>query len=85
MASEWAEEADKQAKGITRDLDEVGKGRSCRFVYQKREARFSLRCGTATRYFGAHDYETDKGMDWLRLRIDVLAAVRSGLQPLDTD
>ncbi|HEY8560405.1 MAG TPA: hypothetical protein VIL74_08500 [Pyrinomonadaceae bacterium] len=72
MASAWAEEADRQAKAITRDLVEVGKPKGFRVTYQKREARFTLRAGTATRYFSAHDYNTERGMDWLQLRIDVL-------------
>ncbi|HYP50841.1 MAG TPA: hypothetical protein VEQ34_07865 [Pyrinomonadaceae bacterium] len=76
MASEWAEEADRQAKAITRDLVEVGKSKGYRVAYQKREARFMLRAGTVTNYFSAHDYNTPKGMDWLQLRIDVLKAVK---------
>ena len=76
MASEWAEEADRQAKAITRDLIEVGKTKGFRVEYQKREARFMLRAGTVTAYFSAHDYNTPKGMDWLQLRIDVLQKVK---------
>lgn len=76
MASEWAEEADKQAKAMTRDLVEVGKSKGYRVTYQKREARFALRAGTVNTYFSAHDYSTPKGMDWLQLRIDVLKAVK---------
>lgn len=76
MASEWAEEADRQAKAITRDLIEVGKSKGYRVTYQKREARFMLRAGTVTAYFSAHDYNTPKGMDWLKLRIDVLQKVK---------
>jgi hypothetical protein len=72
MASEWAEEADRQAKAITRDLVEAGKTKGFRVAYQKREARFVLRVGTVTTYFSAHDYDTPRGMDWLQLRIDVL-------------
>jgi hypothetical protein len=78
MASEWAEEADRQARAITRDLAEVGRKRGFRVEYQKREARFALRAGTATAYFPAHDYQGPKGMDWLRLRINVLSHVRDG-------
>jgi hypothetical protein len=80
MASEWAEEADRQAKGITRDLIEVGKTKGFRVTYQKREARFSLRAGTISAYFSAHDYKTKNGMDWLKLRIDILTTVRNGGQ-----
>ncbi|MDQ4122964.1 MAG: hypothetical protein M3209_16120 [Acidobacteriota bacterium] len=76
MASEWAEEAERQAKGITRDLIEVGKTKGFRVTYQKREARFALRAGTVTAYFSAHDYNTPKGMDWLKLRIDILQKVK---------
>jgi hypothetical protein len=76
MASEWAEEADRQAKAMTRDLVEAGKGKGFRVAYQKREARFMLRAGTVTTYFSAHDYNTPRGMDWLQLRIDVLTAAR---------
>lgn len=76
MASEWAEEADRQAKAITRDLIEVGKTKGFRVTYQKREARFMLRAGTVTAYFSAHDYNTPKGMNWLQLRIDVLQKVK---------
>ena len=76
MASEWAEEADRQAKAITRDLIEVGKTKGFRVEYQKREARFSLRAGTVVTYFSAHDYKRNNGMDWLKLRIDVLSSVR---------
>jgi len=76
MASEWAEEADRQAKAITRDLVEVGKSKGYRVTYQNREARFMLRAGTVTSYFSAHDYNTPKGMDWLQLRIDVFQKVR---------
>jgi len=76
MASEWAEEADRQARAITRDLAEVGRKRGYRVEYQKREARFALRVGTAITYFSAHDYQSPKGMDWLRLRIDILTRVR---------
>ena len=72
MASAWAEEADRQAKAITRDLTEVGQTKGYRVTYQKREARFMLRAGTFTRYFSAHDYNTPDGMNWLQLRIDVL-------------
>lgn len=78
MASEWAEEADRQARAITRDLIEVGRKRGFRVEYQKREARFALRAGAAVSYFPAHDYQSPKGMDWLRLRIDVLTRVRDG-------
>jgi hypothetical protein len=78
MASEWAEEADRQARAITRDLTEVGRKSGFRVEYQKREARFALRAGTNTSYFSAHDYQGPKGMDWLRLRIDVLTRVRDG-------
>ena len=76
MASEWAEEADRQAKAMTRDLIEAGKTKGFRVTYQKREARFMLRAGTVTTYFSAHDYNTPRGMDWLRLRIDVLSGAR---------
>ena len=76
MASEWAEEADRQAKAMTLDLIESGKTKGFRVKYQKREARFMLRAGTTTVYFSAHDYNTPRGMDWQRLRIDVLARVR---------
>lgn len=77
MAAEWAEEADRQAKAITRDLAESGKGRGFRVAYQKREARFALRAGTVTSYFSAHDYKTPRGgTDWLQLRIDVLTRAR---------
>ncbi len=80
MASEWAEEAERQAQALTRDLVEVGRRKGFRVTYQKREARFALRAGTATHYFSAHDYQTARGMDWLRLRIDVLTRVRDGGQ-----
>lgn len=80
MASEWAEEADRQAKAITRDLVEVGKTKGFRVAYQKREARFMLKAGTITSYFSAHNYKTKTGMDWLKLRIDILSFVRSGGQ-----
>jgi hypothetical protein len=73
MATEWAEEADRQAKALTRDLIEVGKKKGYRVTYQKREARFMLRAGTLITYFSAHDYNTECGMDWLQLRIDVLS------------
>jgi hypothetical protein len=76
MASEWAEEADRQAKSMTRDLIEAGKKKGFRVTYQKREARFMLRAGTVTTYFSAHDYNSPRGMDWLRLRIDVLSRAR---------
>ena len=81
MASEWAEEADRQAKAITRDLIEVGKTKGFRVEYQKREARFALRAGTINAYFSAHDYKAKNGMDWLKLRIDILTSVRYGAQP----
>ena len=80
MASEWAEEADRQAKAITRDLIEVGKTKGFRVEYQKREARFALRAGTINAYFSAHDYKTKNGLDWLKLRIDILSSVRFGVQ-----
>jgi hypothetical protein len=82
MASEWAEEAERQAKAMTRDLVEVGKEKGFRVTYQKQEARFALRAGTATAYFFAHDYERGpaRDMDWLQLRIDVLTRVRRGMQ-----
>ena len=66
MASEWAEEADRQARAVTRDLAEVGRKRGFRVEYQKREARFALRAGNSMSYFSAHDYQGPKGMDWLR-------------------
>lgn len=81
MASSWAEEADRQARGITRDLEEVGAGRGLRVVYQKREARFALKAGPSVTYFSAHDYETPDGVDWLQLRIDILSRVKSGGRP----
>lgn len=81
MASEWAEEADRQAQAITRDLIEVGKKQGFRVTYQKREARFALKIGTTISYFSAHDYETAKGIDWLQLRIDILTRVKQGAQP----
>ena len=80
MASEWAEEADRQAKAMTRDLIEVGKTKGFRVEYQKREAKFALRSGTIQDYFSAHDYKTKNGIDWLKLRIDVLTKVRYGAQ-----
>ena len=80
MASEWAEEADRQARAVTRDLIEVGRKKGFRVEYQKREARFALRAGTAVTYFPAHDYQSPKGMDWLRLRVDILTRVRDGEQ-----
>ena len=80
MASEWAEEADRQARAATRDLVEVGRGKGFRVEYQKREARFALRAGAATHYFPAHDYLGPKGMDWLSLRIDILTRARGGAQ-----
>ena len=80
MATEWAEEADRQAKAITRDLVEVGKTKGFRVEYQKREARFALRAGTIRAYFSAHDYKTKNGVDWLRLRLDILTTVRNGAQ-----
>ncbi|WP_257462562.1 hypothetical protein [Archangium lipolyticum] len=76
MSSEWAEEAERQARAITRDLIEVGRVRGFRVTYQKREARFALRAGTVTTYFSAHSYVTPRGMDWLQLRIDILSRVR---------
>ncbi|WNG24556.1 hypothetical protein F0U62_11380 [Cystobacter fuscus] len=80
MSSEWAQEAERQAKAITRDLIEVGRVKGFRVTYQKREARFALRAGTMTAYFSAHTYDTPRGMDWLQLRIDILLHVRRGLQ-----
>ncbi len=56
MASEWAEEADRQSRAITRDLSEVGRKKGFRVEYQKREARFALRAGASMNYFSAHDY-----------------------------
>ncbi|QRK10376.1 hypothetical protein JQX13_09940 [Archangium violaceum] len=79
MSSEWAQEAERQARAITRDLVEVGKVKGFRVLYQKREARFVLRARTTTAYFSAHDYQTPKGMDWLQLRIDILTRVRRGM------
>lgn len=81
MASEWADEADRQALAMTRDLVEVGKRKGFRVTFQKREARFALRAGATTSYFSAHDYETAHGVDWLQLRIDVLTRVRHGGSP----
>lgn len=85
MASEWAEEADRQARAITRDLVEVGRKRGFRVEYHKREARFALRAGSVTSYFDAHDYQGPKGMDWLRLRIDILMRVRDGAPQAGVD
>ncbi|HEX8700946.1 MAG TPA: hypothetical protein VF815_19025 [Myxococcaceae bacterium] len=85
MSSEWAEEAERQAKAITRDLVEVGREKGFRVTYQKREARFTLRAGTVTTYFSAHDYIGRKGVDWLQLRIDILTHVRRGSQQLEQD
>ncbi|HWS56243.1 MAG TPA: hypothetical protein VN228_19030 [Pyrinomonadaceae bacterium] len=78
MASSWAEEAERQARAVTRDLEEVGAGRGVRVVYQKREARFAVKAGTSVTYFSAHDYETPGGMDWLQLRIDILTRAKDG-------
>ena len=80
MGSEWAEEADRQARAATRDLSEVGRKKGFRVEYQRREARFALRAGTATHYFSAHDYQGPKGVDWLSLRIDILTRARDGAQ-----
>ncbi len=80
MSSGWAQEAERQAKAITRDLIEVGRERGFRVTYQRREARFALRAGTVQVYFSAHAYETPRGMDWLQLRIDMLTSVRRGMQ-----
>ena len=80
MSSEWAQEAERQAKAITRDLIEVGRVKGFRVTYQKREARFALRAGTMAAYYSAHTYDTPRGMDWLQLRIDILMHVRRGLQ-----
>ena len=85
MASEWAEEADRQARAITRDLSEVGRKRGFRVEYQKREATLALRAGNSTSYFPAHDYQGPKGADWLRLRIDILTRVRDGAPHADID
>ena len=85
MSSDWAEEAERQAKAITRDLIEVGREKGFRVMYQRREARFALRAGTVMTYFSAHAYETPKGMDWLQLRIDILTLVRRGMQPVEQD
>ena len=35
-----------------------------------------LRAGTQTVYFSVHDYNSPRGMDWQRLRIDVLSRAR---------
>ena len=83
MASEWAEEADRQARAATRDLTEVGRKKGFRVEYQKREARFALRAGNSTSYFPARDYQGPKGMNWLRLRIDILTRVRDGAPPAE--
>jgi hypothetical protein len=85
MASEWAEEADRQARAITRDLSEVGRKRGFRVEYQRRDARFALRAANSTSYFPAHDYQGQKGMDWLRLRIDILTRVMDGATQPDVD
>lgn len=81
MASSWAEEADRQARAVTRDLAEVGAAKGLRVTYQRREARFALKAGAAVTYFDAHDYETPGGMDWLQLRIDILTHVKNGGRP----
>ncbi|MDQ3803706.1 MAG: hypothetical protein M3416_07750 [Acidobacteriota bacterium] len=81
MASSWAEEADRQARAITRDLAEAGAAKGIRVTYQKREARFALKADTSVTYFSAHDYETAGGMDWLQLRIDILSRVKNGGRP----
>lgn len=82
---EGAEEADRQARAITRDLTEVGRKKGFRVEYQKREARFALRAGYSTSYFSANDYQGPKGMDWLRLRIDILIRVRDGASQTDVN
>jgi hypothetical protein len=84
MASGWADEAERQARAVTRDLTEAGAGRGVRVTYQRREARFALKHGQTTAYFSAHDYETAAGMDWLQLRIDILTRVRHGAGPRTT-
>jgi hypothetical protein len=87
MASEWAEEAERQARAITRDLVEVGRVKGFKVTYQKQEARFALRAGSLTAYFSAHDYERGaaRHMDWLQLRIDILTRVRQGMQQQQDD
>lgn len=81
MASDRAEEAERQARALTRDLIEAGRVKGFRVTSQKREARFAPRAATATACFSAHAYETPRGMDWLQLRIDILTRVRRGMQP----
>lgn len=81
MASDRAEEAERRARAITRELLEVGRVKGFRVTYQKREARFAPRAGTATACFSAHADETPRGMDWLQLRIDILTRVRRGMRP----
>jgi hypothetical protein len=74
MGSEWAREADKQAQMLTRDLGEVGLPRAYRVEYQRREARFALKTRGETRYFEARDFAVGEGLDWLALRLAILAA-----------
>lgn len=83
MSSDWAEEAERQAKAMTRDLVEVGRTKGFRVTYQRREARFALRAGTVTTYFSAHDYIGPRGVDWLKLRIDVLSHARPAQQQVE--
>jgi hypothetical protein len=84
MASNWADEAERQARAVTRDLGEVGAPKGVRVTYQKREARFALKEGTSLTYFSAHDYERAGGVDWLQLRIDILTRVKNGARPRTT-
>jgi hypothetical protein len=74
MGSEWAREAERQAQMLTRDLSEVGLPRAYKVEYQRREARFALKTRGETHYFAARDFEVNDGLDWLALRLAVLAA-----------
>ncbi len=77
MGTAWADEADRRARALTEELAE--RHPDAVVEYQRREARFVVRCGGHSDYFSAHDFQTRAGeMNWKQLREAIVANATAG-------